>query len=426
MLEREAVVRVREGLHARPATEFVKLARSFSADIEIVCGGKSANAKSAVKLMLLGVKEADRILLRAVGPDASEALETLSNFVLAGQADEPAPDLERPAGGVAAPLTPTGREAAHESAALRGVPASEGAALGPVFAFFPEALEAPLRTIAASDVEDEIARLARTVGAVSAELAERAAAVAGSEEALIVEALSEIASDVEFKQRIETRIYAGRDAASAALDAGAALAEEFAGLADSYMRARAEDVRAVARQIALALLGKKDASLAEAPAGAVILAEEISAFDLAGAPLDRIAGLVCVKGGATSHVAIIARAYGVPAVLGLEIEASRLRAARVAALDGMTGEVALDPDAATAERFQAQIERGAQLKAALQAYAGIEPRTRGGRLIEVAANIGSLKEIDAAPDGASETLFGWVKEEVFNLKLRLESWVAGG
>lgn len=396
MLEREAVVRVREGLHARPATEFVKLARSFSADIEIVCGGKSANAKSAVKLMLLGVKEADRILLRAVGPDASEALETLSNFVLAGQADEPAPDLERPAGGVAAPLTPTGREAAHESAALRGVPASEGAALGPVFAFFPEALEAPLRTIAASDVEDEIARLARTVGAVSAELAERAAAVAGSEEALIVEALSEIASDVEFKQRIETRIYAGRDAASAALDAGAALAEEFAGLADSYMRARAEDVRAVARQIALALLGKKDASLAEAPAGAVILAEEISAFDLAGAPLDRIAGLVCVKGGATSHVAIIARAYGVPAVLGLEIEASRLRAARVAALDGMTGEVALDPDAATAERFLEQIERGAQLKAALQAYAGIEPRTRGGRLIEVAANIGSLKEIDAA------------------------------
>jgi phosphocarrier protein FPr len=229
--------------------------------------------------------------------------------------------------------------------------------------------------MAASDVEDEIARLARTVGAVSAELAERAAAVAGSEEALIVEALSEIASDVEFKQRIETRIRAGRDAASAALDAGAALAEEFAGLADSYMRARAEDIRAVARQIALALLGKKDASLAEAPAGAVILAEEISAFDLAGAPLDRIAGLVCVKGGATSHVAIIARAYGVPAVLGLEIEASRLRAARVAALDGMTGEVALDPDAATAERFLEQIERGAQLKATLQAYAGIEPRT---------------------------------------------------
>ena len=59
MLERKALVRVREGLHARPATEFVKLARSFSADVEIVRGDKSANAKSAVKLMLLGVKEAE-------------------------------------------------------------------------------------------------------------------------------------------------------------------------------------------------------------------------------------------------------------------------------------------------------------------------------------------------------------------------------
>ncbi len=77
MLERKAVVRVREGLHARPATEFVKLARGFSADVEIVRAGRSANAKSAVKLMLLGVKEADEIVLRAVGPDASEAIETL-------------------------------------------------------------------------------------------------------------------------------------------------------------------------------------------------------------------------------------------------------------------------------------------------------------------------------------------------------------
>ena len=81
MLERKAVVRVREGLHARPATEFVRLARSFSADVEIVRDGKSANAKSAVKLMLLGVKETDEIVLRAVGADAAQAIETLSNFV---------------------------------------------------------------------------------------------------------------------------------------------------------------------------------------------------------------------------------------------------------------------------------------------------------------------------------------------------------
>jgi len=394
VLERKAVVRLRDGLHARPATEFVKLARSFSSDVEIVCGGRSANAKSAVKLMLLSVKEADEIVLRADGIDAFAALDRLSSFVASEQASEPAlGSLARESANGSAP---TGGVVAQDGAALRGVPASEGAAIGPAFAFFPEITEAPRHAVAPSEAEDEIARLTRTIAEVGAELAAQKKSTPGSEESLIVEALSEILRDVEFVQQIEARIRSGQNAASAAFDSGETLADEFAGLADPYLRARAEDIRAVARQLVLALLGKKDPSLAHAPAGSVILAEEISAFDLASASLDRIAGLVCTNGGATSHVAIIARACGVPAVLGLQIASSRLRAARHVALDGVTGEVALDPDAATAERFRAQIDSGARQKAALQAYAKIEPRTRDGRLIEVAANIGSLKEIDSA------------------------------
>ena len=392
MLERKAVVRVREGLHARPATEFVRLARSFSADVEIIRDGKSANAKSAVKLMLLGVKETDEIVLRADGPDASEAIATLSNFVEMEPLNEPASRAEPPA--VAGAGQARGEAAAN--AAPRGVPASEGEAMGPAFAFFPAALDAPRRALASGEVEDEIARLTRAIASVGAELTERGRVASGSEDSLIVEALGEIARDIEFAQRIEARIRAGQDAASAAFDAGEALASEFAGLADPYLRARADDIRAVARQIALALLGRRDVSLADAPDGAVIVAEEVSAFDLAGLALDRIAGLVCIKGGATSHVAIIARAYGVPAVLGLEVDVSRMRTARVVALDGATGEVVFDPDAAMAERLRERIEGGARQKAALQSYARIEPRTRDGRLIEVAANIGSLKEIDAA------------------------------
>ncbi len=56
MLERKVLVRLNEGLHARPATQFVKLARSFASNIEVVRGDKAANAKSPVKLMLLSVK----------------------------------------------------------------------------------------------------------------------------------------------------------------------------------------------------------------------------------------------------------------------------------------------------------------------------------------------------------------------------------
>jgi phosphotransferase system enzyme I (PtsI) len=76
-------------------------------------------------------------------------------------------------------------------------------------------------------------------------------------------------------------------------------------------------VHAVGRQICLALLGQDDVSLDDIPEGAILIAEDIGAWDLARAPLKRIGGIVCGHGGATSHIAIIARAHGIPAVLGI-------------------------------------------------------------------------------------------------------------
>ena len=395
MIERKVVVRVAEGLHARPATEFVKLARRFSADIEIVRGDKTGNAKSPVKLMLLGVKEADEIVLRANGSDEAQALDALCRFVSLTQSGEATSKSDTPA--KAAPVAARVEATTRDGAALHGLAASEGAAIGPSFFFALEPVDALRREIGNGEIDPEIAKLRLAVEAVNAELAERGRkAAAGSDEAQIIEALREIARDVEFARRAEARIRAGQDAVSATHEAGEQLAAEFEGLPDPYQRARGDDVRAVARKVALSMLGKTDATLADAPPGSVILAREISAFDLAGASLERFGGLVCTTGGPTSHVAIIARSYGVPAVLGLDVDVERLRSAHMAALDGATGEVALDPDAATERRFREQIARNAARKADLQAYVAVEPRTRDGRRIEIAANLGSLKEIDAA------------------------------
>jgi phosphocarrier protein FPr len=400
LLERKIQVRVREGLHARPATEFVKLARSFSADLEIVCGAKSANAKSAVKLMLLGVRELDEITLRAAGADAPQALEALSNFVTtAEESGDPEREIARaPVGsGSLSPPTPAPHPVDAASGRLLGAPASEGAAVAPAFAFFPEALTPPARRLAADEIAGELSRLRDASAAVVVELSRRKeSSAAGLEDGLILEALAEIASDRSLLDRIEALVREGQDAAAAALQAGGELAGEFERLEDPYQRARSEDVRAVARRIALALMGKKDASLKSAPPGAIILAREIDAVDFAGMATGAIAGLVCIKGGATSHVAIMARAHGIPAVLGLDVEAERLRRARMVALDGTTGEVVLDPDVGTIASFQARIDRRAREKSMLRAYAHVEPRMRDGRLIEIAANLGSLKEIDAA------------------------------
>ncbi len=80
-MERSTIVRVHEGLHARPATRFVKLAKSFESEIEIAKAGKGVSAKSSVKLMLLGVKENDTVTVRAEGADAIEALEALIGYL---------------------------------------------------------------------------------------------------------------------------------------------------------------------------------------------------------------------------------------------------------------------------------------------------------------------------------------------------------
>jgi phosphocarrier protein FPr len=397
VIERKVTVRIAEGLHARPATEFVKLARSFVADIEIARGEKSGTAKSPVKLMLLGVKEGDEIALRANGVDEAQALEALCAYVSLAATPQEAP--KPPAQPVAAPVVVAepAPAADGEGAGLRGLAASEGAAIGPAFFFDLEPISALRREIAIEELDHEVAKLRAAVATINAELTARSAqAAAGSDEAEIVEALAEIAQDVEFVERVEACVRAGQDAVSAAQDAGALFAAEFEAMEDPYQRARADDVRAVARKVALSMLGKADATLADAPPGSVILAREISAFDLAGAALERFGGLICTTGGPTSHVAIIARSYGLPAVLGLAVDAERLRAARVAALDGATGEVALDPDEATERRFREHVARNAARRADLQAYVGVEPRTRDGRRIEIAANLGSLKEIDAA------------------------------
>jgi phosphocarrier protein HPr len=77
MVEREAVVVPEAGLHARPAARFVKEAKSYSADIVVIKDGREANAKSSLKLMTLGAKRGDKVMIRAEGEDEEAAVDGL-------------------------------------------------------------------------------------------------------------------------------------------------------------------------------------------------------------------------------------------------------------------------------------------------------------------------------------------------------------
>jgi phosphocarrier protein HPr len=85
MAERQTTVGPEEGLHARPAAQFVKEAKAFSSDIVVIKGEKEANAKSSLKIMTLGAKKGDSIIIRAEGEDAEEAVDTLAELISADE-----------------------------------------------------------------------------------------------------------------------------------------------------------------------------------------------------------------------------------------------------------------------------------------------------------------------------------------------------
>ncbi|MDA8250436.1 MAG: HPr family phosphocarrier protein, partial [Rhodospirillales bacterium] len=392
-LERRVIVRIRDGLHARPAAQLVKRARGYAAELWLDHGGKSASAKNAVKLMLLAVKENAEIVLHAEGADAAAALDELTRFLETedeGTLSPLAPSASPGAAGTtASPLAP---------AARRGIGASPGVALGPAFRYFPETLEPPHHHVPEAARPAEAARYEAAAARAAAALGQCAALAPESGDAPIggiADALVEIVRDADLDAAIRLRIAEGMDAVTAVLDAGGEIAATFAGLSDAYMQARAEDVLSVSRAIALACLGRQDPSIATIAEGAVIIADELTAWDLARAPGARIGGIVCTRGAATAHAAIIARTRGIPAVFGIA-RLEQVADGTMIGLDGSSGDVVIDPDAATLSALQARVRGESAARDALAAFRDVAPRTRAGEAIVIAANLGSVGEIGVA------------------------------
>ncbi len=394
-LEHHATVALDEGLHARPAARLAQLAKSFQSSIDIFKGEKSANAKSTVKIMLMTVKQGERIRIRVEGEDAAAALAEIVSYVSGSVEAVRLPADAPPPAGAPDPA------AGDRPLRLAGVPGNEGIAIGRAFVYLPEHGVPQPRRLLEGEAEPETQRFRAAVLQVCATLdaaRARACDADGSEttEAQVFAAIRELAQDVELLSPIEQRIAGHQDAASSTMQVGAELADRFAGIDDAYFRTRADDVRGIARQIAGILLGRSGVDLGELSEPSVLVAGHLSALDFARLPTRLVTGLLTTEGGATSHVAIIARALGFPAVVGVQASEAELRQARTIILDGTEGLAILNPDDALREQYRARLGAALDDRRELEAFAHVEPRTRDGALIEVAANIGSAGEIESA------------------------------
>ncbi len=395
------IVRVDGGLHARPVAEIVRLAKSFESEIVLESKHKAALARSSVKLLLLGVKEGEEVIVRTKGQDADPALRSVMAYLSGEASTSPSSRSEpHPAGACA-----TSPEAEPQrSAAARvyvGVAVSPGLGLGPAFVFRQPEVDPEPEDIPPDRVEAEIERAMRAKTAVAMRRRREAAAAKDAATRDVLLALAEIVEDPDWSESIASIVRERKSAIAAVCVSGEELANEFGALADEYSRARAEDMRAAARLVALELQGKRPLTLQSVPRAAVVVADDISAADLGHADLTAIAGLVAARGAATGHAAILARGSGLPAVFGLGAAIDELRKARTLALDGQSGEVFADPDPVTACHFRAAATQAKTDAAALAPFADVRPVTKDGIAVIVAANIGSLADAERAREAGA-------------------------
>jgi phosphoenolpyruvate-protein phosphotransferase/dihydroxyacetone kinase phosphotransfer subunit len=398
-LELRLRVEPRLGLHARPAARFVAAVSDFDARVEVRNATRStgpADGRSLTGLAVLNARQGDEIVVHARGDQAAQALEALralaaDNFGDAAD-DTAAADERRP---------DTGGVAPGSSTRLVGVAASPGIAIGP--ARWLHAPEPPVDDEQPRSPAEERARLDAARAAVRQDLEAARAAVLGrgaSSEADIFAAhvllLDDAALTGPALREIDEGAGAGRAWRSAAQEAAAA----FRALDDPYLRERAVDVEDVARRVLARLAGTR-AGAAPRDAG-IILAGELTPGDAVGLDPGETWGIATARGGATAHAAILARALGIPAVVGVGDALLGIAEGTPLVLDGEAGTLEVDPGHDVVARVRARRDAAAERRRAVLARAAEPGALRDGRRVEVFANVGSPAEVRHAVDQGAE------------------------
>ena len=288
---------------------------------------------------------------------------------------------------------------------LSGVGASEGAAVGPAFVPRAGVPEPERKGIDAGEVEAELERFRDAVGVVAGRISETAEELRESgneDEAGIFDFHAEMAEDPELASAVEERVKHLESPEAAVLAAGEEYAAEFAAMEDEYLSARADDVSDVTRQISAELMGRSASGFEALHTPSVVLARSLAPSDTARIPKGMALAFVTAEGSRTSHVSIMARSMGIPAVVGVGEALSGALDAETVAVDGTEGSAITDPDRETVARFEKISQALAEERATLAQYRHVEARTADGRRIEVAANLGSASEAEDALEWGAE------------------------
>lgn len=285
---------------------------------------------------------------------------------------------------------------------------SKGVAAGPISFYRRASGVIPRHEVSDTAAELERFRAAReTAKEQLAKLYDKALAEAGEDAAMLFEAHQMMLDDLDFVESIEGMIENDRVNAEAAVsDTGAQFAEMFAAMDDSYMQARAADIRDISTRVIGILTGEGESGIvSDVPC--IVAADDLAPSETVQLDKSLILGFITSAGSANSHTAILARTMGIPAIISAGDALQPEMEGKYAIIDGQTGEAVIEPDEAERERLLKKQAKEKALKELLDQLKGKPNVTKDGRNVMVYCNIGSPADIDAVlqNDGGGIGLF---------------------
>lgn len=314
-------------------------------------------------------------------------------------------------------------KARSEMQRLQGLPGAPGVAFGTARVVYLHKNLGEVPDKAADDVDSELAAFDAALEAVKEDMRQLHASLdtmVSAEDRALFDAYVMMLDGDSFRERTRERIRDGLWAPAALRDTIREHMRMFDSIPDPLLKERASDVADLGRRVLGHLLDEKSPDLPQQP-DTILVGEEVTATMLAEVPLQHLSGVVTVHGSQFSHTAILARALGVPCIMGVtDLWLSQVDGQELI-LDGYRGHLFISPNAAVRQEFTRLAEEEAELSEDLKALRDQPAITRDGHRIALYANSGLLADINPSLVGGAEGIGLYRTEFPFMVRDRLPS-----
>ncbi|MBF0410549.1 MAG: phosphoenolpyruvate--protein phosphotransferase [Candidatus Riflebacteria bacterium] len=380
------------GLHARPAAALVCIAKRYKSEIRLRRENSVANAKSVVSILALDVKNGDKVFIESEGPDAREANSVIAPALSAGLGEEIAHEPLESAKRTDLKPEVISKELSDESI-FSGVSASGGLAIGVAHQLKKCNIEVQENGDGAYSERTRLFDALENGKAQIKALHDNLMATADPGKAAIFAAHIELLEDPDLIEIAESLIEKGKSAAYSWKNAFSSQASRLAEMSNELLAARANDLKDVGNRV-LAIITGKCEKMPDFPDNCILIAEDLTPSDTASLDRKKVLGFCTVAGGATSHVAILARSLGIPAIAAIEARALEIPNNTMVILDGGKGFLKINPEKNEIELIKSRQLKQNEIRQKDLRSSTEKAITKDGAHIEIFANIGGTSDAD--------------------------------